>query len=469
MWCASERAQVYARDDRLQEDAPLVYLPRGGADAVRQDARDGHLICPLPECNERRLIVRAGTRRDHFAHHHAPTQAHAPESVMHLQGKAMIASWLRGLFGGRLKVGLEVPIGDRARVADVLAVSPTSGERMAFEVQYAAITVEEWEARHADYQSRGIVDVWLWGHLPPHCRRPHGDALEGERAITPAMLACRTASGRPLLWINPEEQMLAIGLTRLDIDLEDIDQLARGDATGLSWAFHEFTAAIVSASVIDDWRLSGAGPTGPLHGQADDLHNAKAGRDAKREAAQALRDAAQAELKRHAEELAARAAWREQRPDELRRLREEHARRDQERWRRDAPALLAQVGGELPEVIARPLRADRSVFMAGEHWRAIVYACHIYNLKPGESFTYRDVCRTLFGALASIGRPVREGRRVYPAITELLFRLRRESWLDFDPVPGSWHIPGRITLGKSLAQSVAATGTLTQAAGCLGP
>lgn len=175
MWCATERAQVYARDLHAPADAPLVYLARGSAGQHRDAARAGQLVCPLPDCDSRQLIVRAGSRRDHFAHRVTPSTDHAPERLMHLQGKAMIESWLRQRYP-RLQVGREVPVGRGGRIADVLAVSPR-GTRMAFEIQYSELSVDQWRERHEDYAALGIVDVWLWGHMPPHCRIRAANAL----------------------------------------------------------------------------------------------------------------------------------------------------------------------------------------------------------------------------------------------------------------------------------------------------
>ena len=263
MWSSSDRAQVYARDARLDDHAPLTYLGRGEADALRQDARDGHLVCPFPECDQRELIVRAGSRRDHFAHRRVPTCAHSPESLMHLQGKAMIADWLRGLFGGRLDVAVEVPIGGGIRVADVLARSPRD-RRMAFEIQYAALEPDEWQQRHDDYTANDVVDVWLWGHMGPHCRGLSCEHLDSERGISPAMLRCSGVTGRPLLWLNPEERELAVAVTTLDLDAgEDLARLNVGASTDTSWAFTDRRAAIALCSSVEEWSLDAAGPKVP--------------------------------------------------------------------------------------------------------------------------------------------------------------------------------------------------------------
>ncbi|MCU1418494.1 MAG: hypothetical protein JWP32_2668, partial [Schumannella sp.] len=75
------------------------------------------------------------------------------------------------------------------------------------------------------------------------------------------------------------------------------------------------------------------------------------------------------------------------------------------------------------------------------------YARHISKLAPGRSFTYRDACRTLFGALSDAGSAPREPSRVYPALGEFLFRLRRRNWLDFGSA--GTYINGPITIGPA--------------------
>lgn len=87
--------QVFARDVRLPLDAPLVRLHLGQADALRADARAGHLICPIADCEDPRLTTRAGSRRDHFAHLHRAGAAHGAETIAHHTAKHLLAAWLR--------------------------------------------------------------------------------------------------------------------------------------------------------------------------------------------------------------------------------------------------------------------------------------------------------------------------------------------------------------------------------------
>ena len=66
-----ELRQLFARDRRLDQDAPLVFIEIGSAPQLRADCHAGDLVCPFPGCADSRLITRGGSRRDHFAHRHA--------------------------------------------------------------------------------------------------------------------------------------------------------------------------------------------------------------------------------------------------------------------------------------------------------------------------------------------------------------------------------------------------------------
>jgi len=67
-----------------------------GRPAAASDCHAGHLVCPVPNCPDPRLIARGGSRRDHFAHRHAAgTLTHAPEVWYHLCGKSPVGQWAR--------------------------------------------------------------------------------------------------------------------------------------------------------------------------------------------------------------------------------------------------------------------------------------------------------------------------------------------------------------------------------------
>lgn len=192
-------AQVFARDLRLPSDAPLVFLPRGGVNALRPDTRAGHLVCPLEDCSDRRFVARGGPRRrDHFAHKPGAAK-HGPETIAHHTAKHMVAAWLRTLYP-TAEVHPDTKEVENGQRPDVLLVLP-DGTQVAYEVQFAHLTVEQWQARHHGYRSQGIRDVWLFGGPRYDHSLEVGPDAGGVRmhAVFDAVLA----ASHPMLLIDP--------------------------------------------------------------------------------------------------------------------------------------------------------------------------------------------------------------------------------------------------------------------------
>jgi hypothetical protein len=213
----SDARQLFARDRRLGQDAPLVFIEIGAARRLRADCHAGDLVCPFPGCPDPRLITRGGTRRDHFAHRRALDPiAHAPERWYHLCGKYLIGEWARRSFPeARVQVDHEAV--DNGQVPDVLVVFP-DGRRFAFEVQYAPLTIDAWRARHDGYRAQGIVDIWLFGHIPPHLRAARGRPGEAARFVFTELLEAVELAGGIARWIDPDVRAVrARPLARSDI------------------------------------------------------------------------------------------------------------------------------------------------------------------------------------------------------------------------------------------------------------
>ncbi len=172
-----------------------------------------NLRCLIDDCSAPDIIaVSRERRRDGFSHR-AGGGAHAPESVNHLQGKAVLALWLRSQLPD-WKVQVEGATDtQRSRVADVLATLP-DGKRVAFEIQYAPLTVAEWRERHASYVSQGITDVWLWGHTRLHRSRSSHDPPV---RLSDVQDEVRRA-GLTVHWLNPDTAEVATAVTRLRSD-----------------------------------------------------------------------------------------------------------------------------------------------------------------------------------------------------------------------------------------------------------
>lgn len=206
----------------------LYVLPDGEAGQRRAWAK-AQLRCMFDDCPSPELTtVSRATKRDGFTHFRGGG-GHAPESLNHRQGKAVLAAWLRRQLGDAAVAVEQAVDTQRSRVADVMATLP-SGARVAFEVQYAALSVEEWRARHDSYASQGVVDVWLWGHT--RLRAPRSPWEARQCRLDDVQEAAREA-GVPVFFLNPETEEVAIAVTEWEgvgaalSDARDADVMIR--------------------------------------------------------------------------------------------------------------------------------------------------------------------------------------------------------------------------------------------------
>ncbi len=151
---------------------------------IARASRDGLLRCAVCGTVVRKVF---GTRkRWHFAllPGAAPCD-HENETAEHRESKLALYRAL----GSRLPDGWSVHLErclENSRRPDVLAVGE-GGVRVAFEVQYADLSENDWRERHEDYARLGVRDVWVLGHAREGSKR---DALasalaaaEGQRLI----------------------------------------------------------------------------------------------------------------------------------------------------------------------------------------------------------------------------------------------------------------------------------------------
>ena len=164
--------------------------------------------CRAPEIT---TVARMG-RRDGFRHLDGSTEGHGGrESFHHISGKAVLIDFLRSTYP-QLEVHAEQGIDtQRSRVADVMTTDPVTGNRLAFEVQYSALSPGEWQARTDDYAAAGVPVVWLWGHVGSNLRAFRG--WDTDRSPTFALPPTLEAAAKvqPLLWLNPELGSIGIG------------------------------------------------------------------------------------------------------------------------------------------------------------------------------------------------------------------------------------------------------------------
>ncbi len=185
-----------------EDPARLVYVHDDEVDAAYRAWTKATLGCIVPGCTVPLTAAHRSTKRDGFVHLATPDAAtHTPESVLHQQGKAALISWVRAVYPD-VTINPEVPLEGGVRRPDVLAVSP-AGNRIAFEVQYASLTVEAWQRRHDWYVEHDIADVWLFGHTGTHLNWLGGGVRLN--AVQDAVID----AGLPVWWINPVDGTLA--------------------------------------------------------------------------------------------------------------------------------------------------------------------------------------------------------------------------------------------------------------------
>lgn len=182
------------------DQSSLVFMEQGTAEVLRARAR-AELMCPEPGCSAPAIttVNRApGGRRDGYRHARLPAGgAHAPESVMHRQAKALLQRWARAL-DGVATAEVEVPIAGGERIADVLLTSH-AGNRLAIEVQYSDQPLSTLIERTESYRAAGITVTWLFGSV--------GSMSPLKRALRPSHKEILD-NHQPLMWINPIEETI---------------------------------------------------------------------------------------------------------------------------------------------------------------------------------------------------------------------------------------------------------------------
>lgn len=177
------------------------YLEPGRANLDRAIVNDS-ITCPVLSCRARLTTVSRTRGRDGLRHYAAGGN-HPRETLDHATACAAVEAWLR-VTHPHATITREAVSPDRSRRADVLATN-AAGQSIAFEIQYSALTADQWRQRHDAYARQGIVDVWLWGHRG-HNFHPAGfeqvELTAAQRAVVNA--------GMPVLFINPETTTVAI-------------------------------------------------------------------------------------------------------------------------------------------------------------------------------------------------------------------------------------------------------------------
>ena len=400
-----EVRQLFARDRRLPDDAPLVFIDIGAAQRLRAECDAGHLVCPVPGCQDPRLIARGGSRRDHFAHRHlVDAVTHAPERWYHLCAKHLIGDWVRRHYP-QARVQVDHEAVDNRQVPDVLVVFP-DGRRFAVEVQYAPLTIDAWQARHAGYRAHGIADSWLFGHIPPHLRAARGRPGEPPRFVFSHLLEAVDLAGGIARWIDPDERTIRTPLHAVG--------WRRVRSPSGAWLLVEAPPEPLEVCWLDKDGLRAPADTAQAAARAEHL----------------------AELAREVTHRAVRS----QQLDEHRRAVAACAQRQQQAleaaWEvyrctrftnpNEIPAIIAEVGAH-DTGIADYLPA---------HWHARLFE-EVIQGRIGSTFTYRRAVAPFLGS------PAAPPWAVYRALSAYLERLRRAGYVDYRADNGGY-IGGQI-------------------------
>jgi hypothetical protein len=202
--------QVYARDRRRPDDAPLVYMPEGAAAAFYEDAKAGNLICPVPRCPSTELSTRGpASRRHHFFHLNAPPDAKHNREYERLVVQRLLRDWT-----ARQSLSVAVWIDEEVGGVPVsLLVELTSGARVALCYVDQRLGAGDWLERHSTIAAYGIADSWLFAPRPMFLARPEPESgpSESEEGVVldrPVFKKMRGNSTWPLI-INAERQEVA--------------------------------------------------------------------------------------------------------------------------------------------------------------------------------------------------------------------------------------------------------------------
>ena len=181
----------------------LIRIAPGQAESLKARGLAGELVCPVGDCPSSEFRTRKGYTTaagtyvpDGFRHRTAPTPGHEPESLAHITGKLVVARWLGST--GWTDVHLERKDTQSGRTPDVTA--GRDGIRLAVEVQFARITVDDWVARTESLEAAGFAVLWLWG--------AHSTASRTERLS--AAQAEMVQRGRSVVWLCPDEERFGV-------------------------------------------------------------------------------------------------------------------------------------------------------------------------------------------------------------------------------------------------------------------
>lgn len=204
-----DNRQVYARDARLSGDAPLVYMPDGSAKQFYDDAKAGHLVCPVQGCPSTELSTRGPlTRRHHFFHVVAPPDRNHNRAYERLVVQTLLHDWAAGqdMWAGSW---LDQEVGG---VPVSLLIELKTGGQLAICYVDQRLGADAWSDSHHAITAEGVVDSWIFAPRPMFLKPPEPDPgpTEPEEGVVvdrPVFKRMRGSSSWPLI-INADRRQL---------------------------------------------------------------------------------------------------------------------------------------------------------------------------------------------------------------------------------------------------------------------
>lgn len=402
----------------------FVVIQAGDADRLRPLCKSGRLRCPVVDCPTPEITTRSGFTNawgtfvtDGFRHLVAPDDlSHSPESLRHLDGKAIVAGWLIEQGVADVRTERTVRIGHtpqgrpRYRRPDVGGRQP-NGQKIAFEVQVSSLDAGSWQDRTSDLRKRGWRVQWLWSWLNP----------TGQRALTTALRAS-VAAGEDVWFLDPDGDetgpLLGWGSQIRTVAGEDF-QVRPFDFT-IPIQFDWFP--IGGVTVNGDGRLLRPGAVDDT-----DRLNAALLREAREQAMvraeqqrqQLEQERAARRLRAEQERLARRRAIAAERDARMREHREaDRAERLVRAQFRDQGEVTVDLDGDLEAVCRIENRADDRVWITASAWKRPVVARLL------GSFANQEVPVQAVVDYVERNFPCNRGT-VAPAVSALLYDLRR--------------------------------------------
>lgn len=185
-----------ADDGHTIIDFPPHLVNRVASKEERTSFRLAHpnLKCCVSHCDAKVSAHFRTAKRSSFVHGKG-SALHTAISIWHLMAQTELVRWAKAQ-EGVINAEAEVTADDRSRRPDVV-VWLTSGRRIAIEVQYSPLSVNDFTARDDELQREFDARVWILGHLPPHFS-------VRENEVVNTALAAAIASARQFpVWINP--------------------------------------------------------------------------------------------------------------------------------------------------------------------------------------------------------------------------------------------------------------------------